>query len=117
MKRKIVFPIIVLLIIFELTAQENVDTCPQTQPTKGIEDDCIKGNGQPIRNKECCYMVVDYKVSEQHACIRVEKNKDKIKDVINNLKKNDTRIKSVDINCNSSFIELSLVLFFFIFFI
>lgn len=91
------------------------DRCIQTEPTEDIIEECTIGN---ILNDgyTCCYMEVKFKYSSYYGCIPVQKNLKKIKQKIREIKGDYRGHKSIDINCNSSYIKYSLffVLFFFI---
>ena len=83
------------------------DKCSQTEPTKDIKDDCIKGN-KP-ENKVCCYMTIKYKYNTFYACYPVEKDKKKIEDKIKEIKKDYTDCKSISIDCKSSITKYNLI--------
>ena len=83
------------------------DKCYQTEPTKDIRDDCIKGN-KP-ENKVCCYMTIKYKYNTFYACYPVEKDKKKIEEEIKEIKKDYTDCKSISIDCKSSITKYNLI--------
>ena len=89
--------------------------CDNTQPLKGIKEECFKGN-HLSSGETCCYMTIKYETNEHFACIAVSKDLSSIKNLINQKKQEYDGSKSVSIDCNSSLIQISLIsLLFFIF--
>ena len=87
------------------------ERCWDTEPTKDIIDDCIKGNNLPNdKEKEtCCYMTIKYKYSNLYGCIPILKDAKIIKERIKELKVIYSESKSIKINCNKTFIKLNLM--------
>ena len=83
------------------------DKCWDTEPTKGIIDDCILGT--KLENETCCYMTIKYKYNNFYACIPVKKDKKVINERIKVLKDIYVGNKSIKINCFSSFVKINLV--------
>jgi len=86
------------------------ERCSETQPLKGIKEDCFQGNSI-LSGETCCYMTVKYKTNEHYECIAVNKDLKSIKNQIQEIKKNYEGSKSIDIDCNSSLIKISLIPF------
>ena len=82
--------------------------CKDTQPLKGIKEECFNGN-IISSNEVCCYMTIKYETNEHYSCIAVSKDKKTIKDTIKALKQEYESSKSIDIDCNSSLIKISLI--------
>ena len=97
-------------------SQEEKVICSQTQPLKGIKEECFKGNVL-LHGETCCYMTIKYETNEHYECIAVKKDLSSIKETINDIKANYEGSKSINIDCNSSLIRLTLISFllFFIF--
>ena len=82
--------------------------CKDTQPLKGIKGECFDGN-IISSNEVCCYMTIKYETNEHYSCIAVSKDKKTIKDTIKALKQEYEGSKSIDIDCDSSLIKISLI--------
>ena len=86
------------------------ERCSQTEPLKGIIEDCIKGNDMQGSTKTCCYLELKYRYNSYYGCIPINKgNLEDIKDKIKELKK-ELNVDSAKIKCKSSFIQLQLLL-------
>ena len=100
----------------ENTTEPIQDKCELTQPMKDIKDICYDEN---INDRErCCYVEVKFKYNTYIRCILVDIENENIRNVIADLKdeyKVDS--KSIKIDCNNTFIKLSLIFGIFIFFI
>ena len=60
-------------------------------------------------NKICCYMEIHYDEGYNYLCYPVEKNKDVIKNEIKSLKGIYEDSESINIDCDSAFIEFYFV--------
>ena len=85
--------------------------CAQTQPTKGISEDCTEDNKLSNENKKCCYVEIKYEQSTKYSCIVIDKGGE------SEAKKKNTNYKSIV--CHSKYIKKyfileALLLFFFI---
>ena len=89
------------------------EKCKQIQPTKGIEDECIKGVPESDE-KVCCYVKIKFKYNNYYECY--PSAKDKAKEKKEELKKQFDGNK-VSIYCNSTFINISFILLSLFFFI
>ena len=82
--------------------------CKLTQPIKDIKDDCYIENIDD--SKKCCYVEVKFKYNTYVICYPVDFEKFKIRDIISILTEEyKVESKSIKIDCNNSFIQLSLV--------
>ena len=86
--------------------------CDTTQPLKGIKEECFKGN-ELSNGETCCYMTIKYETNEYFSCVAVQKDKSIIKERINQIRQEYEGSKSIDIDCNSSFIKIFLISFLF----
>ena len=100
---------IAILIILLIYVKNDENSCLQTDP-KNIKDACYAEDN-------CCYITTRYKYSYSYGCTIVEKDKNKIKERIKELKEQDENIKSINIDCNSSFIKKSFILLLLIFYL
>ena len=107
----IIEPINPLSSLSENNDINETERCWDTEPTKDIIDDCIKGNNLPNdKEKEtCCYMTIKYKYSNLYGCIPILKDAKIIKERIKELKVIYSESKSIKINCNTAFIKLNLM--------
>ena len=85
--------------------------CNETQPLKGIKEECYNGNELSNSNEVCCYMTIKYDTNDHYACIAVTKDKSSIKSKIDEIKKAYEGSKSISIDCNSSLIRITLISF------
>ena len=85
--------------------------CGETQPLKGIKEECFQEEIKNSNNEVCCYMTIKYETSEHFECIPVNKNLAEIKNKINEIKQNYEGSKSINIDCNSSLIRITLISF------
>ena len=85
--------------------------CKETQPLKGIKEECYNGNEIENSNEVCCYMTIKYEANDHFACIAVTKDKSSIKNKIDEIKKEYEGSKSISIDCNSSLIRITLISF------
>ena len=90
------------------------EKCKQIQPTKGIEDECIKGVPESD-GKVCCYVKIKFKYNNYYECY--PSAKDKAKETKKIIKDQFDEIKGVSIDCNSTFINISFILLSLFFFI
>ena len=106
-----------LLIVFNFVKNNDPTLdCLETQPTKGIKDDCLEGN--IIEGMKCCYMTIKYKEGTTYGCYPIEKKKSVIKEKIKELKNIYKGSKSIKIDCSSSSLKsYYALLFILIFFI
>ena len=82
--------------------------CILTQPIKDIKDDCYDENIDERR--KCCYVEVKFKYNTYVTCIVIDIESENIRGKINNLTKiYQVDSKSIKIDCNKSFIKLSLI--------
>ena len=82
--------------------------CLLTQPIKDIKDDCYDENIDERR--KCCYVEVKFKYNTYISCIVIDIESENIRGKINNLTKiYKVDSKSIKIDCNKSFIKLSLI--------
>ena len=88
--------------------EKNERLCKDTQPLKGIKEECFKGN-TISQNEMCCYMTVKYETNEHYSCIPVSIDKKSVKEKIKALKQEYEGSKSIDIDCNSSLIRISSI--------
>ena len=93
-----------------------ISKCLLTQPMKDIKDDCYDEN---IKDREkCCYVEVKFKYNIYVSCFPVNIENDNIRDVITYLKETyKVDSKSIKIDCNNSYIKLSLIFVILIFII
>ena len=82
------------------------EKCKQIQPTKGIEDECIKGVPESD-GKVCCYVKIKFKYNNYYECY--PSAKDKAKETKKIIKDQFDEIKGVSIDCNSTFINISFI--------
>ena len=85
--------------------------CGETQPLKGIKEECYQEEIKNSNNEVCCYMTIKYETSEHFECIPVNKNLAEIKNKIKEIKQNYEGSKSINIDCNSSLIRITLISF------
>ena len=90
------------------------EKCKQIQPTKGIEDECIKGVPESD-GKVCCYVKIKFKYNNYYECYPSAKSE--VKETKNKLKEQFKENKGVSIDCNSTFINISFILLSLFFFI
>ena len=84
------------------------EQCINVAPDEGIDETCTN---QTTSITPCCYMKVKYAHGKTYGCYPVEKKKDKIKEVIEALKKEYIGSKSIEIDCSSKYISLSVISF------
>ena len=84
------------------------EQCINVAPDEGIDETCTN---QTTPITPCCYMKVKYAHGKTYGCYPVEKDKDKIKEVIEALKKEYIGSKSIEIDCSSKYISLSVISF------
>ena len=85
--------------------------CGETQPLKGIKEECYQEKIISSNNEVCCYLTIKYETSEHFECIAINKNLAEIKNKINEYKKNYEGSKSISIDCNSPLIRITLISF------
>ena len=116
---KIIFQIILFssfinLITSEPVAVEQIESkCNFTQPIKDIKDICYDEISDENLDKRyrCCYVEVKFKYNTYVMCNLVDIEDDNIRDVIKNLAiQYQVNSKSIKIDCNNTFIKLSLIL-------
>ena len=102
--------------IDQATKERQKTLCEDTQPLKGIKEECYTGNPL-ISGETCCYMTIKYETNDYYKCVAVKKDITSIKEKIDNYKKDYEGSKSIYIDCNSSLIRISLfsLFLFFIF--
>ena len=84
-----------------------VSRCLLTEPIKDIKDDCY---GESTDREKCCYVEIKFKYNTYVSCIPVDFEQNNIRDVITYLKETyKVDSKSIKIDCNKSFIKLSLI--------
>lgn len=99
----------------KITSMEQVhcgskfEQCINVAPDEGIDETCT--NQTAILKTSCCYMKVKYDHGKTYGCYPVEKDKDKIKEVIKALKKEYIGSNSIKIDCSSKYISLSVISF------
>ena len=123
---KIIFQIILFSSFINLITSENVAAPPQeiskcnfTQPIKDIKDICYDEISDENLDKRyrCCYVEVKFKYNTYVMCNLVDIEDVNMRDVIKNLSiEYQVNSKSIKIDCNNTFIKLSLI-FVIIFFI
>lgn len=93
----------------EKTNKQNefFDGCEDIEPTNGIKD-CIDAY-QVYNGENCCYMTIKYDYNEFNICVRISKNKDKIKKKIEEIERDYEDCESVDIDCYSKIIKYSFM--------
>ena len=84
------------------------EQCINVAPDEGIDETCTN---QTTPITPCCYMKVKYAHGKTYGCYPVEKDKDTIKEVIKALKKEYIGSKSIEIDCSSKYISLSVISF------
>ena len=84
------------------------EQCINVAPDEGIDETCTN---QTTSITPCCYMKVKYAHGKTYGCYPVKKDKDKIKEVIEALKKEYIGSKSIEIDCSSKYISLSVISF------
>lgn len=84
------------------------EQCINVAPDEGIDETCTN---QTTPITPCCYMKVKYAHGKTYGCYPVKKDKDKIKEVIEALKKEYIGSKSIEIDCSSKYISLSVISF------
>ena len=86
----------------------NEKRCLETEPSKGIIDDCVEGN--KMEGKICCYLELKYSYNSYYGCLPL--NKDDLKSIKNKVKelKEELKADSAKIKCKSSFIQLQMLL-------
>ena len=84
--------------------------CGETQPLKGIKEECYQGENNSSE-ETCCYMTVKYETSQHIECISVKKDLGSIKSKIDEIKKTHEGSKSISIDCNSFLIRITLISF------
>ena len=84
------------------------EQCINVAPDEGIDETCTN---QTTSITPCCYMKVKYAHGKTYGCYPVEKDKDTIKEVIKALKKEYIGSKSIEIDCSSKYISLSVISF------
>ena len=87
----------------------NEKKCLETEPSKGIIDDCVKGN-EKVGENTCCYLELKYSYNSYYGCLPL--NKDDLKSIKNRVKelKEELKADSAKIKCKSSFIQLQMLL-------
>ena len=94
----------------EQSGKKEINLCEETQPSKGIKEECFHGPEIPS-GEICCYMTIKYETNDHYACTAVNRDLDSIKNKIQEIKKNYQGSKSIYIDCNSSLIKISLISF------
>ena len=102
----IIFIYLIVLIKSDLTTDE--EKCKGIQPFEDVIEDCTKYT-IPNSDKVCCYLELFFDEGNSYSCYPVKKDKDAIKDEIEALKATYEDCESVNIDCGSSFINLSIV--------
>ena len=97
--------------IIETLEEKSKRLCGETQPLKGIKEECYQEEITNSNNEVCCYMTIKYETSEHFECIPVNKNLAEIKNKIKEIKQNYEGSKSINIDCNSSLIRITLISF------
>ena len=97
--------------IIETLEEKSKRLCGETQPLKGIKEECYQEEIKNSNNEVCCYMTIKYETSEHFECIPVNKNLAEIKNKIKEIKQNYEGSKSINIDCNSSLIRITLISF------
>ena len=95
----------------ETPEEKSKRLCGETQPLKGIKEECYQEEIKNSNNEVCCYMTIKYETSEHFECIPVNKNLAEIKNKIKEIKQNYEGSKSINIDCNSSLIRITLISF------
>ena len=95
----------------ETKEEKSKRLCGETQPLKGIKEECYQEEIKNSNNEVCCYMTIKYETSEHFECIPVNKNLAEIKNKIKEIKQNYEGSKSINIDCNSSLIRITLISF------
>ena len=106
--RNIFIKIIFSLVLINSQLLENEEKCKEIQPFEDIIEDCTKYSIKNT-NKICCYMEIHYDEGYNYLCYPVEKNKDIIKNEIKSLKGVYEDSESINIDCDSAFIEFYFV--------
>ena len=88
-------------------AHVNYESCEDIQPTNGIIEDCTSKSLNDFQR--CCYVTINYKYNEFNLCKQVPKDLKTIKNKIKDLENVYEGSESVDIDCYSTFINLSFI--------
>ena len=86
------------------------EKCKSIQPIEDMIEDCTEYK-MMSNNKKCCYLEIIYEEGDMFLCYPVEKKIDVIKEEIEILTDIYEDSESININCCTSFIDIS---FFFI---
>ena len=112
MKVKNILGLLFLLMIMLVNADGNKDLCSQVQPTRDILEDCTNQKAENDGDV-CCNVTIQFEYNDYNECSPLKKEKniieEKIKEYKNTYK--DYKNVKVKINCNSTFINISLILF------
>ena len=112
---KIIFQIILFTSLINLIKSgygvmindTEVSKCLLTEPIKDIKDDCYE---ESIDREKCCYVEIKFKYNTYVSCIPVDFEQYNIRDIISYLKETyKVDSNSIKIDCNNSFIKLSLI--------
>ena len=104
------FLIIIFLIELMKSQSEQYEDekCKSIQPFEDAIEDCT--SYKIINsNKVCCYMEIVYEEGDLYLCYPIEKNKNLIIKEIEALQDIYEESESINIDCKSSFIELSFI--------
>ena len=82
--------------------------CSETEPSKGIIEDCSKGNNMTSPENMCCYMEIKYDYNKYYECIPLNLTNINWKETIIK-KKKEYGANSIKIKCKSSFIRFKLL--------
>ena len=88
------------------------EKCLNQAPEEGIEETCTKVTIKESEDASCCYMKVSYDKNKKYSCYPVKKDKDEIKELIEELKKEYIGSKKISIDCSSQNIVLSFFVLF-----
>ena len=99
--------ILFYLIVLIKTDSISEDQCREIKPFEDVIEDCTRYTISN-NNKVCCYMEIYYDEGESYLCYPVEKDIDAIKKEIEMLEDIYENSDSISIDCDSSFINLSI---------
>lgn len=92
------------------------EKCLNQAPDEGIEVTCTKVPISDSEDASCCYMKVSYDKNKKYSCYPVKNDKDEIKALIEELKKEYIGSKKISIDCSTQNIALSFFGLFFVLF-
>ena len=88
------------------------EKCLNQAPEEGIEETCTNVTIKGAEDASGCYKKVSYDKNKKYSCYPVKKDKDEIKELIEELKKEYIGSKKISIDCSSQNIVLSFFVLF-----